>query len=1068
MIKGIQLSFPLHIFITSRKLSDISHLARSLEPSASITSIEIETEDTIQDIECYIQTRIGDRPIDAIANKDDLVSNLLLRSNACFLWVKLVLDELEQVYSNESILEVLHDIPGTMIPYYERAIRAMAEKKREKYIAKAVLVWVVASTRKLLASELSNALKLDINAELPNARNAVEGLCGQLVSVNHHSGVVDLVHSTIREFLLSEAAAEFNIAMPEAHERIAITCLQLLCSSEMQPPRSQRHLTSQYAERQEPEPSPLLDYAIRQFSEHIYLASSATDELLSSLDRFFERNVLRWIEKVTQNGDLHLLIRLSKNLKSYLNRRSKHRPTLSVEAQNLEAWSTDLSMIVTKFGPALMQKPSSIYILIPPLCPSGSAIYKRFGKRPDGLTVSGHIESAWDECITSVPFDEDTIPKTVSCGEDLIAVGMLSGKISLYDQRSCQRVGGVVEGKRPLDLVHLTDKLIAMTTTKEIILMDRESKVLWQTRLQSRCMLLKSTPQAIIAVSQPGHVLKWDISTGALLEDQTFSYMCLDDDGEVVSRMKAPHVATLSSNADLLTLGYSDGTVCMWEISSGEVICWARDDKNRAVSALLFNPNPAIDMLLVIYSDHSLALYETWSGGLVKNRDPPSDNTGVMSAACSRDGRTLATIDNSGFLRIWDSESLTLLYHLLIPYAPFRIIDFTPDGLGVVDITYSGMCVWAPATLVRRNGEDNQSCSEDEVNLPPIDGACEIRRASKITALCAHPSLPIVFAGKQDGQILAFSTKTGSQIAHLYTHAPASSILRFAIGKNNLLASGDINDRLQVWKLGSGQLSTFEHKTLVFQLQLRLRVVQLCFSEQGDHLLVSMENYDTVYRMEDGSCVGTLQFSARERKVWRWLAAPTSQDQKGEFCLVMDHTMVNYSAHEFPERVSDSHVQLNYSVEDGTKAVKIDSAVICPSTQTLALSIRHASGLVTSSTLFLFDLSELVSSDSLDEVPSLTPICGLLSKNCKQFIGINERTKSFVFLHQNSWICSISPDGLSEGRFTQHFFVPNEYVSANDEVLSTKTADNGIVFCLHGGLAIVKNGFNFREARVLT
>ncbi|KUI53165.1 Vegetative incompatibility protein HET-E-1 [Cytospora mali] len=1026
MIKGVQLSFPLRIFITSRKLPDMSHLTRSLEPLASVTSFEIKTEDTVRDIECYIQTRIRDRPTDATVNMDDLVSNLLLRSNACFLWVKLVLDELEQVYSNDKILEVFHEIPETMIPYYERAIRAMAEKKREKNIAKAVLVWVVASTRKLLISELSHALKLDINADIPNTRNAVEGLCGQLVSVNHHSGVVDLVHSTVREFLFSEAAAEFTMSMPEAHERIALACLQLLCSPEMQPPRSQRQLTPQPQHaKKEPGPSPLLDYAIRQFSEHVYLASSATDELLPSLDRFFERNVLRWIEKFAQEGNLHPLIRFSKNLKGYLNRRSKYRSTLSVEPQNLQAWSTDMSMIVTKFGPALLEKPSSIYILIPSLCPSGSAIHHKFGKRLDGLTVVGHIESAWDECIASVSFGEETIPATVSCRDDLIGVGMESGEINLYDNRSCQKVG-VISGKRSIDLVHLTDRLIAVTTTKDIILMDREGKILWQKRLNSRCMLLTSTPQAIIAVSQPGHVLKWDISTGVLLEDKTFAYMCLDYEGEAVTRMKAPHVATLSLNSDMLALGYSDGTVCMWEVSSKEVICWARDDENRTVSALLFNPNPVIDILLVIYSDHHLALYETWSGSLVNTRKPPSDNTGVMSTACSLDGKTLATVDNSGFLRIWDFKSLTLLCHLLIPYAPFRILNFTPDASGVVDITDSGMRVWAPATLVRRNNEEMESFSEDEVNLYPIEGTYEMRRASKITALYAHPYLPIVFAGKQDGQVLAFSTKTGKQIAQLHTHAHAASISNLAMSNNHLLASYDTNDRLQVWKLGSGQLSTFEDRNLNFQLQLPVRAVQLCFSEHGDHLLVSTENEDTVYCMEDGSCVGTLQFSARERKVWRWLAAPTSQDQKDEFCLVMDHTMVKYSAHEFPERVTDSQVQLNYSVEDGTEAVKIDSAVICPSTQTLALSIRHASGPVTPSTLFLFDLSKLVSYDSLDKVSSLTPICGSLSKNCKQFIGINEGTKSFVFLHQNSWICSISPDGLSEGRFTQHFFVPND------------------------------------------
>lgn len=1059
MIKGIQLSFPLHIFITSRKFP------QSLEPSASVKSIEIEYEDSIRDIECYIRTRTHSQPTDAIATKDDLVSNLLQRSNACFLWVKLVIDELEQVYSNQSIMEVLHSIPETMIPYYERTIKAMTEKKRENHIAKSVLMWAVASARRLLIPELSNALKLDINEELSNARNAVEGLCGQLVSVNHHSGVVDLIHPTVREFLLSEAAGEFTISMPEAHARIALTCLQLLCSSEIQPPRAHgRQLTTRRA--QKTDHTPLLDYAIRNFSEHVYLASSTIDELPTSLDRFFGRNVLTWIEKVAQEGDLHPLVRVSKNLKGYLNRRAKYQSPLGTPMQSLEAWSTDMSMVATRFGPALLDNPSSIYSLIPPLCPSGSAIYKRFGKRPDGLAAVGHVESAWEASIASVSFGEASIASTVSCGEGLIAVGMESGEIQLYDHRSYQKVG-MMEGKHPIDNLHLADKWIAASTTKAIILMDREGYLLWQTRLRFRCILLTSTPRVVIAVAQHGHVFKWDVSTGVLLEDQTFVYRSPDDEGgvEVVTCLKAPHVATLSPDSDMLALAYRGGSVCMWEVSSGEFICWARDDENRLVSALMFNPSPAIELLLVVFTDHGLALYDTWSGALVSIRKPPSSNVGVMSATCSQDGRTLATVDNSGFLQILDFESLNILYYVLLPYASFRVLNFTPDGSGVVDVVDSEMHIWAPAALVRRTNSEDHSVRADEANLSPIGIQFGKRRASKITALCAHPSLPIVVVGKQDGQVVAFSTKTGDQVARLYTHAHAASVSKLAIGKNHLLVSSDTNGRLQVWKLGSGQLSTFENKILAFEMKLKVHVVQLCLSGSGDYILVSSDNADTVYSTEDGSCVGCLQFTVQERKIWWWLAAPTMQDQNDQFYLVMDHTVTKYSVHEFPSRVPDFKVQLQYSVEEGTEEVKVESAAICPGTQTLALEIRHTSGFVSCSTLFLFDLSKVKPSGSPSIGLTLEPTCNLLSKHCKQFIGTIERTKSFVFLHQNSWLCSIGPEGLSRGQYIQHFFVPNEYISANDQALLAKTADNGIVFCLHGGLVFVKNGLSFRQPR---
>ena len=82
-------------------------------------------------------------------------------------------------------------------------------------------------------------------------------------------------------------------------------------------------------------------------------------------------------------------------------------------------------------------------------------------------------------------------------------------------------------------------------------------------------------------------------------------------------------------------------------------------------------------------------MYDTWTGTLVMSNCP--DATGVMSASCSPDGRSFATADTRGNLQIWDFESLSLLYNLVSPYSPQRLIEFTSDGSSLVDITHSGM-----------------------------------------------------------------------------------------------------------------------------------------------------------------------------------------------------------------------------------------------------------------------------------------------------------------------------------------------------------------------------------------
>lgn len=1058
MLKGANPSFPLRIFITSRKVSDLQRLYRPLEASASLTSIEIPERDSISDIECYIQSRIENLPIDTLADKKELENTVLRRSNASFLWVRLVLDELEQVYSKESILQVLEGIPEGMVPYYERTTRAMAENKLEKHIAKAVLVWVVAACRKITISELSNALKLDINTILPSAKSAVTGLCGQLVSIDKVSDVVDVIHPTAREFLLSPDAGEFTISKPKAHERIALTCLQLLSSHELQPPRNRRFPSPQ---QRQAEPSPFLDYALMQFSEHVNSASAETDELLLALDRFFRTTVLSWIDRVARKGDLHCLIRASKNLKAYLDRRAKYRSPLSGQVKNIDGWSVDLSRLVTKFGAALIENPSSIYFLIPPLCPSQSAIYQQFGRRPDGLTVVGFKNEIWDDCVASVSFGDD-VAAAVSCGENLIAVGMEFGDVGLYNQRSCQKEG-VLHMKHPVDLVHFADSFLAACTTRTITLQDLNGNTIWETRLRFRCILLTSSTDAIIAVSQHGHVLKWDMKSGELLDDQTIAYRPFDSDAEQNERAtRAPSLASISPDMETLALGYRGGAVCLWDLGSGDLVGWARDEEDRLAAKLLFNPNPDANLLLVIYTNHDLSLYDTWSGSLVSTHKTSND-VGLLSASCSPDGRTLATTDMQGNMQIWDFSSLSLLYHVLSPFPSFRILNFTSDGSSIVDVMDSGMRIWSPAALVRKNFEEDNSVSDDAPNLPVIEGQYESLRTSRITALCSHPSLPAVFAGKYNGEVLVFNTRTGQRTSVLYSHSSASFITELAVSKDNIIASSDVSGALQVWKLVPGPSSSLKRGSLLLRRPPTTQIRQLCFSANGNFLLVATTLSDHVYSMKDGSYIGSLHFEVHERGIWRWLSVP-EQETTEQFSLINDRTLRRYDAQKFPDRSESSDILLDYKLPEDSKGTNIDMAVMHPGSRTLVLEMRYDLGNASCSISFLFDLSLATSEPN---IKTLSASHDVFSSYCKHFMGFSHQVPHFIFLHRNSWLSSCSLEDFAQNRHSQHFFVPDEYISTSHEVLPVKTAEDDFVFCLHGELAIVKNGRKFQDVKAL-
>ncbi|KAK9799961.1 putative NACHT and WD domain protein [Seiridium cardinale] len=1063
MLKGERPNFPLHIFITSRKTPDMLRLSRTLEATATTNIIEIPESDSIGDIEYYIRTRIDNLPLDSMADRNELASNILLRSNACFLWVRLVLDELEYVYSRESMLQVLQGIPDGMLPYYERTIHTMSEHKLEKYIAKAVLTWVVTTSRKITISELSQALKLDINAVLPSAKSAVEGLCGQLVSVDQSSGVVDVVHATAREFLWSEAAGEFSVSKPKGHEQIALVCLKLLSSHEMQPPRSRRGSAQK---NKKLEPSALLDYAITQFSEHIYGASSEVDEVLQAMDRFFRTNVLTWIERVAEMGVLHYIIRTSKNIKAYLDRRAKYHSPLNGQVNNVDSWATDLSRLVTKFGAALLQNPSSIYFLIPPLCPSDSAVYRQFGRRPDSVTVLGFKPKAWDDCIASVSFDDD-IAAAVSCGENLIAVGMESGHINLYNHRSCQKERGL-RLKHPVDLVHFANKNVSACTTRSTTLVDIEGNVLWETRNKFRFILLTSSNDHIIAVSQHGHLLKWAMATGELVEDQFFAFRPFDgeiDQEKVFDKDKpfdrVPSVASLSPDLEMLAIGYRGGTVCLFEIQTAEPVGWARNEEfpEREPFKVMFNPNPDINLLLVIYMNGDMALYDTWSGNLVHSFRI-EDSCGLLSASCSPDGRTLSICNVKGYIQIWDFESLTLFYQVVSPYPSFRLLDFTSDGLNVIDVMDSSMRIWSPATLIRKNLEEDSSVSDD-VAVPNItEGQYQSDNSAKIAAICAHPSLPVVLVGRYNGEVVAVSSKTGQQTSVLYSHSSTAFITQVAVSTAGYIASSDVSNAVQVWSLVSQPSASLKTGKIVLQklFSAGAQVRQLCFNASGEYLLVTTTRTDTIYSMKDGSCIVTLDFSLKERKLWRWLAIGDH-----DFALIADGILRRHSFPEFVATDNSIDVRLQYELPYGTVETNLSYALIHPQTQVLVLEVQHSANFVSSSTTFLFQLEHRIHS-SLGA--TLEPLNDVFSQACKHFVGINQRSGSLVFLHRSGWVSSVDLKGLVEGRYAQHFFIPHEYLD-NGGVLPEKTAEGDIVLYLNRELNIIKNGLAFADPKKL-
>ena len=411
----------LRLFATSRPLEEIERGIASLGPDQVATKV-LSKNDTLDDIRLLINTRLLElgRP----EHRDDreaMCERILAKSSGSFLWARLVLQEFETAWSEETMEGILDEIPPGLFELYARMAKLLEADQRKMLLAKPLLTWIALASRPLSVEELRCAIKLDVQQTLQNVARAVPDLCGQLAFVDQ-DGKAHLVHETTREFLAvagSDYGLQLFVAMEEGHARLASTLLRYLHSTLLKPLR-QKSIGNSDAWRSRgfskglvPAESGVIDsslfnYARRFFSDHLARATLADDAVMEDLSAFLRtRSVLAWIEDIARGCDLTPLTVAAINMREYCCRRRKDVPTGDPSLQLVEGWATDLISLAAKFGKQLLTCPWSIHSLVPALCPSESIISQLFAAKssippstPAGtLTVRGIVPGSWDDCL---------------------------------------------------------------------------------------------------------------------------------------------------------------------------------------------------------------------------------------------------------------------------------------------------------------------------------------------------------------------------------------------------------------------------------------------------------------------------------------------------------------------------------------------------------------------------------------------------------------------------------------------------------------------------------------------
>ncbi|KAI1500933.1 hypothetical protein F5X99DRAFT_418859 [Biscogniauxia marginata] len=688
----------LRVFITSRSLDEIERGVGSLGPRVRLCSLS--TSDTVDDMRAYLTSRINEL---SLGNTDELCQRILTKSRGSFLWVRLVLKEFENAYTDEDIEAILNEVPEDLYRLYLKMLESIENEKRRKKVAKSILSWVALACRPLTVDELRCAVKLDIQETPHNMEKAILAVCGQLVFIDQAQNV-HMIHETAREFLLSEdLGSALAVRRSDRHGHLALLCCKYLSGEVLKAPQGFKPMraTKSFSAPD----AALVDYASRFFSEHLYRSNSKDDAPMYELIIFLKNSVLNWLEKISHGGDLSPITRTAVNLAGYLRRRAKYVPPVDENMQIVDAWATDLVRVSAKFRSKLLTCPSSIHCLIPPLCPLESIISKTFTSPTRSLIVRGSIDSDWDDCLVRIDFQKGQTT-VLTYGGPLFAVGLSSGQISVYDTGSLQHVSRLQHPER-VRLLEFSrnDEYLASGGQKHICVWHpKTGSSIYTWLLESPPLTMCFTTSDILAhIDRANRLIMSNIETR---ENLIIPW----DSGAVIS-----------SDLGVFAVGYRNHPILIFDSETAAFLGQCTSIKSNGIDAMAFNPNPDLSALVVSNVDGELLMF-----------DPRTTNLKFQKPNVLVTGNSRGVIEAYEFGG-YNGGSLTLIYRLNASDEGIRSVAFSYDSLRIIDC------------------QGSQAHAEVDSHSDTV-GALDSQLNADITTLACHSDGIHILCGKANGE----------------------------------------------------------------------------------------------------------------------------------------------------------------------------------------------------------------------------------------------------------------------------------------------------------------------------
>lgn len=290
-----------------------------------------------------------------------------------------------------------------------------------------------------------------------------------------------------------------------------------------------------------------------------------------------------------------------------------------------------------------------------------------------------------------------------------------------------------------------------------------------------------------------------------------------------------------SPNGQLLATGDTDGSVCLWDVTTGQqlLICQGHTSWVYAV-----NFSPDSQMLASSGLDQTIRVWNVRTGESYRMLQGHTDS--VWSIAFSPDGYTLASGSADQTIRLWTVRTGECL----------KILQGHTNWIASVSYSLDGN------TLV--SGSFDQTIKVWDL----ITGQClkTLHGTTQIWSVALSPDGRTLASGGEDCTVQLWDLDTGQYLKTLQGHTGWVISVSYApsVGcanspKGSILASASFDQTIRLWDVDTGQcLKTLQGHTS--------RVTSVAFSPDSQILASGGDGHDLkLWNISDGQCLTTLQ-----------------------------------------------------------------------------------------------------------------------------------------------------------------------------------------------------------------